>query len=125
MVRLQSMYDNLKDSERREAFHLVAAHLLEDECVRTEQNPDGQLLTFFSGEGGTGKSHLIQTIVHFARTLYGYDNSINGPVAITAPTGIAAHNIGGKTCQSTIPVDKLKKFEGKIQIIFIFISFLI
>ena len=121
LIQLQNMYKDLRDSERREAFHLVAAHLLGDECVKTESNPDGQLLTFFSGEGGTGKSNLIQTIVHFARTVYGYDNSINGPVAITAPTGIAAHNIGGKTCQATIPVHRLKSSEGKIYLFILLI----
>ena len=50
---------------------------------------------FLTGQGGTGKSFVLRHIVETARKEFGEE-----AVAVTAPTGIAAKNIGGKTIQS-------------------------
>jgi len=51
---------------------------------------------FFSGAAGTGKSFLLRFLVQeFQRRLIG-----RGQVVVTAPTGIAAANVGGQTTHS-------------------------
>lgn len=47
---------------------------------------------FFSGAAGTGKSFLLKRIIRELRILHGHEH-----VYVTAPTGIAACNIGGCT----------------------------
>ena len=48
-----------------------------------------------TGEGGTGKSFVLKEIIQHAGRKLG-----NEDIAVTAPTGIAANNIGGQTIQS-------------------------
>jgi ATP-dependent DNA helicase PIF1 len=50
---------------------------------------------FLTGEGGTGKSFVLKEIIQHAGRKLG-----NEDIAVTAPTGIAANNIGGQTSQS-------------------------
>jgi hypothetical protein len=50
---------------------------------------------FFTGAAGTGKSYLLKEIVDVLRQKHGCES-----VAVTAPTGIAACNIGGCTIHS-------------------------
>lgn len=50
---------------------------------------------FLTGEGGTGKSFVLKEIIQHAGRKLG-----NEDIAVTAPTGIAANNIGGQTIQS-------------------------
>jgi hypothetical protein len=61
---------------------------------------------FISGSAGTGKSFLLKHLIHELKRMY---NSPNGDVrgsnvvdkvAVTAPTGIAAINVGGVTVHS-------------------------
>ena len=51
---------------------------------------------FITGAAGTGKSHLLRYIIQELSRLH----STEGAVAVTAPTGIAAVNIGGVTIHS-------------------------
>jgi ribonuclease D len=50
---------------------------------------------FITGSAGTGKSYLLRYIIQELRKKYGF-----AEVAVTAPTGIAAVNIGGSTVHS-------------------------
>ena len=56
------------------------------------------------GEGGVGKSRIVSALKTLSEN-YGYPNS----VAVMAPSGIAAVNIGGETCDSMC---KLLNFNG-------------
>lgn len=47
---------------------------------------------FITGSAGTGKSFLLRCIIKILKTIHG-----DATVAVTAPTGIAAVNIGGVT----------------------------
>lgn len=47
---------------------------------------------FFTGSAGTGKSFLLKKIIRRLHTRYGRE-----AVGVTAPTGLAANNIGGET----------------------------
>lgn len=49
---------------------------------------------FFTGSAGTGKSFLLKIIIQKLQTRYGKNN-----IGISAPTGLAAANIGGQTIQ--------------------------
>ena len=64
---------------------------------------------FISGEGGTGKSFLIKTLVEWIRC---YTASFPGgnPVLVCGPTGMSAKNIQGKTIHSVL---KLPIQHGK------------
>lgn len=60
---------------------------------------------FFTGSAGTGKSFLIERIVSDLGEKYGPDpDEFKRRVALTAPTGIAATNIGGQTLCSALGV---------------------
>ncbi|PPQ65631.1 hypothetical protein CVT26_000573 [Gymnopilus dilepis] len=81
---------NLADNkEQLDAFLTVARHL--------GTRDTKQLLMFVSGVGGTGKSHVIKSIVKlFERTKH------RRSLLIGAPTGSAAVLIGGNTLHSLI-----------------------
>lgn len=58
-------------------------------------------LTMLTGGPGTGKSHIIKEFKEFKK------------VKVTAPTGLSAYNIGGKTLNSTLGVYQLKELNSK------------
>ncbi|KAF5322401.1 hypothetical protein D9619_001300 [Psilocybe cf. subviscida] len=79
---------NLADNaEQLRAFKTVADHVI--------QGTPEQLLMYVSGVGGTGKSHVIQSIVRLFEAL-----GIEDCLQLAAPTGIAAVLIGGQTLHS-------------------------
>ena len=60
-------------------------------------------LVFLSGSGGVGKSHVIRLIQSDTMKLLRLSGEIEPtdvPVCLTAPTGVAAFNIGRMTLQS-------------------------
>ena len=59
-----------------------------------------QLIGFVTGEGGTGKSMLIQTLKEYCQLTFGKQEGIYGSALAMAPTGCAASNIEGYTWQS-------------------------
>ena len=61
-----------------------------------------QLIGFVSGEGGTGKSFLIDALYLFCQIEHGKTPGLFGPCLKLAPTAAAAHNIGGFTWQSAL-----------------------
>ena len=99
------------DADQLAAFQRMRAAL---EMDGTEG--DNQLLMFVSGEGGTGKSHLIKIIDEYANITYGWCKGRYGRVIKWAPTGAAAFNIGGITWQSGVKkarFNKRNKGKGK------------
>lgn len=82
------------NSEQRKAFDIAVEHLSGETGT--------QLIMFLTGEGGTGKSKVIHTINLYARILFGKVEGEWGVVLKTAPTGGAAHNIGGSTWHSAL-----------------------
>jgi PIF1-like helicase len=101
----ESTYDTTVDAiirqyslncEQIRALTIVARHA-------KQENPDcPQLLMGLFGEGGTGKSRLIEAI----RALFEF-RSRSEELVVTATTGSAAYNIGGTTLHSAtgIPVE--------------------
>ena len=63
---------------------------------------DSQMRMFLTGEGGTGKSKIIDYAVEFGRLYYGKQHGIYGPVLAIAQTGSAATNIDGYTWHSVL-----------------------
>jgi phage gpG-like protein len=62
------------------------------------------------GCAGTGKSVLISTIVACIRKIFQDNNSVIG----AAPTGAAAHNVGGQTIHREFKIDVRKKKQQQI-----------
>lgn len=56
---------------------------------------NGTKNVFITGSAGTGKSYVLKYIIQELRRKFGYTG-----VAVTAPTGIAAVNVGGSTIHS-------------------------
>lgn len=68
--------------------------LSEEQQKILDKVKDGKSL-FFTGSAGTGKSVLLRAIIAALQKMHG-----KHAVAVTAPTGIAAVNIGGQTIHS-------------------------
>ncbi len=54
---------------------------------------------FFTGSAGTGKSFLLERVVAMLRAKHGVDR-----VAVAAPSGVAAANVGGQTLCSALGI---------------------
>ena len=52
------------------------------------------------GAGGTGKSHIINTLVATVRRY----TQTNESIMVTAPTGAAAYNVGGSTLHRSLSI---------------------
>jgi nicotinamide riboside kinase len=57
------------------------------------------------GCAGTGKSVLINTVVAYIRRMFQKNYSF----IVAAPTGAAAHNVGGQTIHREFKIDMRKK----------------
>ena len=98
------------NNEQRQIFNIIqkwCRNLRRSNKTKTISEP---FHLFVTGGAGTGKSHLINAVVHMARrelqTLC-EDNPEGTTVLLMAPTGCAAKNIKGNTIHSalSIPVD--------------------
>ncbi|XP_062409039.1 uncharacterized protein LOC134100005 [Sardina pilchardus] len=69
------------------------------------QNPE-PLRLFITGGAGTGKSHLIKAIHYESTRLLSQiaENPEDLTVLLTAPTGVAAYNIGAATIHNTFSI---------------------
>ncbi|KAF5327481.1 hypothetical protein D9619_005136 [Psilocybe cf. subviscida] len=85
--------------EQLRAFNLVSDHLL----FRDNQ----QLLMYVAGVGGTGKSHVIRSIVDLFTQL-----GVRNQLKLGAPTGIAAVLIRGQTLHSLAHLNPGAKAKG-------------
>lgn len=77
------------NNKQLKAFNIVANHLI--------SGSSKQLLMYVSGVGGTGKSHVIKSIVHLFEHL-----GCRKCLLLGAPTGISAVLIGGQTLHSLV-----------------------
>jgi hypothetical protein len=67
-------------------------------AIKLISGEDGrQLFMFISGQGGVGKSKLINDITRYTQIRYGKTEGFFGAVMKTAPTGGASYNIRGQT----------------------------
>ena len=91
---LTAAYHQLNDDQRRVVDKVVTA-------VCSNQEP---LKLFVSGQGGTGKSKVIDVL---NRLISHKMSDISLPVVIAAPTGLAAFSIGGTTIHRvlSLPVE--------------------
>jgi len=91
IVSLDEVNNNIQqlNQDQSRIFTKIRSHL---EC----EESDNSLRLFVSGVGGTGKSYLIHVIELW---MLGCRSPENGSitVAIAAPTGLAAYNVGGVT----------------------------
>jgi len=89
IVSLEEVNNNIQQLHKDQSriFNKIRSHLESEER-------DDSLRLFVSGVEGTGKSYLIHVIELW---MLGCKNPENGSitVAITAPTGLVAYNVGG------------------------------
>ena len=109
-VLLQKMHDA---PEQMIAFSVIQAYIDGLDCCKTTTNAIGQLRIFISGQAGTGKSLVIETVAHYVRMKFPYKGSKFGPVIICAFMGVSALNVHGKTIDSTFPITEYKGYKGK------------
>ena len=64
-------------------------HFMEDDDLSTFK----PLRIIINGQGGSGKSVVINTLVTLIRNMFGF----NDAVRVIAPTGVAAYNVHGET----------------------------
>jgi hypothetical protein len=86
----EEMINNLRPLQLK-AYNIVKNYIT---------NNTKQLGLFLTGEGGTGKSKVIEAIVTFTRKYYGKTDGLYGPIIVTASTGTSSNNINGFTYHS-------------------------
>ena len=79
-------------SEQRFVYSHIVEHILD--------TTKGQLVSFVTGEGGTGKSRIISVLKLWSNVVFGKQEGSLGSCVLCAPTGPAAFNIKGETWQS-------------------------
>jgi hypothetical protein len=87
------------------SYNLIANHLLDSLTLSV---PPDQLLMFMSGEGGTGKSRVINAVKKLFTEL-----KISHKLRLAAPTGKAASIIGGCTICKLINYSSKNRRGGK------------
>ncbi|KYQ48169.1 DNA repair and recombination protein pif1, mitochondrial [Trachymyrmex zeteki] len=96
-IDLSQMMSRLNEDQKR----------IFDRVCQVLQNKNQILRLYVSGEGGTGKSFLIETIKHWIRI------HLKKATAIFAPTGIAAFNIEGLTIHRMFQLPVTHEFTAK------------
>ena len=108
--------DMLNEDQRR-IFEQVVDHLHHqcrhetDDCKCRDLKP---LHMFVSGVGGTGKSFLIETIRSQVKEIWKDHAGDDTTCAVSAPTGLAAYNVGGVTVHRLfqLPIEHEGKTAG-------------
>ena len=89
----------MMNEDQAHIYRLVKEHLLHQErhetsaCQCTDLKP---LHMFLTGVGGMGKSFLIEAIRSMVAEIW-HGKTDGLTCAVTAPTGLAAFNVGGVT----------------------------
>ena len=117
----QKMPDSLTLQQREEMFNADQKRVydnIRNTLIHQKQHEEGQSLydykpftMFVSGVGGTGKSFLIEAVKALVDSLW---TSEGLKCAITAPTGLAAFNVGGVTIHRLfqLPIEHEGKEAG-------------
>jgi len=79
-------------TEQLYVYRRITEHILD--------TSKGQLVSFVTGEGGTGKSRIISALKLWTNVVFGKQDGDLGACVVCAPTGPAAFNIKGETWQS-------------------------
>ena len=99
------------DSDQELAFVTIAQHILKvdmHERGLLKDKPQ-QMIFYLGGEGGTGKSKVLNALTGFLESV-----GLRHTIRMGAKTGCAAGNIGGSTLHSLLklPVGRGKKTES-------------
>jgi len=73
---------------------------LNDEQTRVVESVLSGHSTFFTGPAGSGKSHVLSTLLKANKAGIGGKNGKQRKIVVTATTGVAACNVGGVTIHS-------------------------
>lgn len=106
MILFRTLAQNLNLKQKEFFYHIY-------HWLKTETDP---LYIFLSGGAGVGKSVVLRALYQALLKYYNHrpgENPDHLKILLCAPTGKAAHNIGGKTIHNTfsIPVGRGFKFK--------------
>lgn len=96
---------NVAFSMAAEALCTASTRNVQDRSMKDRELKD-PLLMYLGGEGGTGKSRVIEALTELARAA-----GMTGSVRTCAPTGIAASLVGGQTFHSLVGVRGKEDFK--------------
>jgi PIF1-like helicase len=83
------------NTDQKRAFHIIANHAI--------SNNDDKLHMYLGGMAGTGKTQVIETLMHFFT-----ERQENHCFLVLAPTGAAAALISGSTYHSVLGINESK-----------------
>ncbi|XP_074656877.1 uncharacterized protein LOC141910064 [Tubulanus polymorphus] len=91
------------NNQQKEVFYKLRQWCID---IRNGHNPK-PFHIFLTGGAGTGKSHLIKAIKYEASRILAptAENPDDVTVCLTAPTGVAAYNIGATTIHNTFAIN--------------------
>ena len=100
-IEAQSLMRSMNEKQSN-IFYVIRQWCLD---TRNGNNP-APFHVFVTGGAGTGKSHLIKAICYEASRILAHisQNPDDTTVLLTAPTGVAAYNIGATTIHSTLSI---------------------
>ena len=96
--------------DQRKTLNDIVRRIAKDPAV----DESNQLIAFLSGEGGTGKTHIIKLLRIKANLLFGKTDGTYGPLVPLGPTGSAANTNDGFTWQSILHAIKAPNTDGNI-----------
>lgn len=97
--------------EQMEAYSVLNQALMDE-----QRGVFNQVIMFLSGEGGTGKSHVIACMAANTRIIVGKTRGSWGAVVLAAPTGGSAANINGNTWQHYCSKGSTAAFSMKAKV---------
>ena len=99
-----------KPTENGQPPHSCPFHFNSEQLYAFQKAMIGEN-TFITGSAGTGKSMVVRHLVQALYKKYGKEK-----VALTAPTGSAARNIGGVTLHNLLRLGKVNQHESGIEL---------
>jgi Helitron helicase-like domain at N-terminus/PIF1-like helicase len=101
--------DATLNSQQWKAYLIVARKFVENENLRRQGlELDTPLRLLLTGPGGTGKSHVVNTLRRLMAA-YGVDHKLR----LLAPTGSAAQGIGASTIHKSLGIQVIKRGGSK------------
>ncbi|CEL92480.1 unnamed protein product [Vitrella brassicaformis CCMP3155] len=99
------------NEEQMRAFQIICSHLLNHYKDLQDNKYVTPLRMCLTGEGGTGKTHVIKAVKAYFAEL-----QCRHWLRLAAPTGVAADNIGGSTLDSLLHIfDDFKSGDKRLR----------
>ena len=98
LILLAEAVDGLNDLQKK-TYDVAVKYIGDNDRTRSDWAP---LRMFLSGEGGTGKSHVIKLLLEYTRLRYGKTYGNYSSAMAFGTSGCSSSNLNGRTWQSAI-----------------------